>query len=869
MAFLKQTYVSGNLYVTGSENFVSASEFRGNLYGTASVAEEALEAVTASHALDINPSANITVHNFTASGDAQVNGNLTVKGDLVYVGTTDLRVKDKYIELNVAPSGTTPVSADGAGIVIRNSEGTTGEDAAIMYDGTHDVLYFTKPISGSVDVVVDSASFADEANTAVSAALAEQAKQVLHDLKIGNGLVGSGSNYNGSADVNIAVDTTYIQDVKVNSASYADVAKTANKVDNQLSVSDAQNKGRLTGGPYDGSSPATISLDLSDIDTSIANAFASASASQADVDALETYVGQIPDGATATNVVDYIAEAIEGADIEDKIAGVLDSASAAQETADKAQATASANLTTINDLVSKTGSYVTSVTEGSSTENFVTFNVGGTATAPVLTVDDSALNTKITALETADTNILASASAAKDAADAAQETADSASAAAEENAQAIEDLAGVVDDLTAADIAAEVPSGSQASWTNVQEALNILEGRTAAGGVSVEKKATAEEGYFASYIVTQGGTQVGDTINIPKDYLVKSGEVKTCTTADDPVQGLVPGDKYLDFVVNTYDSSSTDSHIYIPVKDLTDVYTGADSGEITTTVDANNHISASIDNLAITGAKIAAGTITKDKLADAVTASLDLADSAIQADDLGTAAYENVEAFDASGSADTVGANVLASASNMSASLSEAIVTENSRSMAAESELSASIASLTAGMTVVETASGEAHLNVVYDGTNTYTVNTVDVASATDFNNLTASFNSYTQSTDTHLGTLDSASASLHTEVSGAQATADNAETIATAASGALATEISRSVAEDAALSGSIAALSGSLASDFVKKAGDTMTGNLVMDADIQMTSGKKVTFQGGSGQWDVAIDPTDGSLEFFFTGIA
>lgn len=86
---------------------------------------------------------------------------------------------------------------------------------------------------------------------------------------------------------------------------------------------------------------------------------------------------------------------------------------------------------------------------------------------------------------------------------------------------------------------------------------------------------TTETGYLKTYIVTQNGSQVGAKINIPKDYLVKSASLKTCETADVPVQGYKVGDKYLDFVINTKDSSTStgDEHLYILVSDLIDTYT--------------------------------------------------------------------------------------------------------------------------------------------------------------------------------------------------------------------------------------------------------------------------------------------------------
>ena len=95
--------------------------------------------------------------------------------------------------------------------------------------------------------------------------------------------------------------------------------------------------------------------------------------------------------------------------------------------------------------------------------------------------------------------------------------------------------------------------------------------------VTVEKQQTAETGYAHTYVIKQGGTALSPKINIPKDYLVKSGEIKTCTTANVPVQGYVVGDKYLDFVVNVKEGSATDEHIYILVKDLVDVYTADNS----------------------------------------------------------------------------------------------------------------------------------------------------------------------------------------------------------------------------------------------------------------------------------------------------
>ena len=121
------------------------------------------------------------------------------------------------------------------------------------------------------------------------------------------------------------------------------------------------------------------------------------------------------------------------------------------------------------------------------------------------------------------------------------------------------------------------------------------------------------------YTISQGGATVG-SINIPKDFLVKSGEVKTVTTADQPYSGAVVGDKYLDFVVNTKDGDGTASHIYIPVKDLTDVYTGGSTTTIDVSVGSNNQITASINT----------SSVSTDLLDSSVQTALGKANTAVQ-----------------------------------------------------------------------------------------------------------------------------------------------------------------------------------------------------------------------------------------------
>ena len=125
--------------------------------------------------------------------------------------------------------------------------------------------------------------------------------------------------------------------------------------------------------------------------------------------------------------------------------------------------------------------------------------------------------------------------------------------------------------------------------------------------VTIKQQATAETGYLATYQLfanTGSGSEaaVGAKINIPKDYLVKSAEVKTVTTADSPVQGYEVGDKYIDFTVNTVDGTGNTSHLYILFKDLLVPYTAGDGIDIS----SSNVVSIAIDNTSVGGLSVGA-----------------------------------------------------------------------------------------------------------------------------------------------------------------------------------------------------------------------------------------------------------------------
>lgn len=135
---------------------------------------------------------------------------------------------------------------------------------------------------------------------------------------------------------------------------------------------------------------------------------------------------------------------------------------------------------------------------------------------------------------------------------------------------------------------------------------------------AVAKAATAEAGYSATYYLTKDGAQVGEKINIPKDMVVQSGSVKTCTAAGTPIAGLAVGDKYIDLLL----ANAEDSHVYIRVTDLVDVYTAGEGIVISgnkVSVDTTKVALKSDITTAIEGKADKATTLAGYGITDAIT----------------------------------------------------------------------------------------------------------------------------------------------------------------------------------------------------------------------------------------------------------
>ena len=171
-----------------------------------------------------------------------------------------------------------------------------------------------------------------------------------------------------------------------------------------------------------------------------------------------------------------------------------------------------------------------------------------------------------------------------------------------------------------------------ASTTYVDNAISTLKGdATATGdtlgeledrieslktGASVTITESAGSGdVLKVYTFTQNGTTIG-AVNIPKDFLVKSGEVREISAAE-ATQEMPEGTKVLDFTVNTVGGDGTASHILIPVTDLVDVYTAgngiavSNSNVISAVVDSTNdegYLTSGANGLYVSGVDAAIST---------------------------------------------------------------------------------------------------------------------------------------------------------------------------------------------------------------------------------------------------------------------
>lgn len=164
---------------------------------------------------------------------------------------------------------------------------------------------------------------------------------------------------------------------------------------------------------------------------------------------------------------------------------------------------------------------------------------------------------------------------------------------------------GAATDLTVAAIEGVTGTNAQAALESLKSLIDDAED---AGAVSLNVAETATTGYLKTYVLSQGTgegkTEIG-RIDIPKDYLVKSGSVVKNPEGQ-------PEGTYIELVLNVKDGAADESKIYINVAGLVDIYKGAENAsEVQITV-TDYVISAAVVDIDASKITYIAADATKD-----------------------------------------------------------------------------------------------------------------------------------------------------------------------------------------------------------------------------------------------------------------
>ena len=287
-------------------------------------------------------------------------------------------------------------------------------------------------------------------------------------------------------------------------------------------------EGTLTGLTTDAKDNLVAAIN--EVDSNADTAAAAAKAAQNDVDALETHVGEIPAGATATTVVGYAKEVADAASgnaskVADDLAAEITRAKAAEKAAQDAANAAQSDVDALEGLV------------GTLPEGAIAKTVTGY-------IDEAAgkVAADLTALDRSLKAVAKSGAAA--------------------------DVSVATEKVVAKTV--------EGALIELADAISSAE----SAGVVTCVKDTEAEGVAARYTFSQGGTPIANAvIDIPKDMVVKSGEVVT-----NP-EGKSAGT----YLVLTL-ANATEDKIYIDVTTLIEYVTGGETAEIAVSVDPITHV---------------------------------------------------------------------------------------------------------------------------------------------------------------------------------------------------------------------------------------------------------------------------------------
>lgn len=163
-----------------------------------------------------------------------------------------------------------------------------------------------------------------------------------------------------------------------------------------------------------------------------------------------------------------------------------------------------------------------------------------------------------------------------------------------------------------ADKTADVDAAIEAAINAIPEQIDYTVTCT-----DTDVEATEGVPAYKRHTLAQNGQTIC-TIDVPKDLVVQSGTVEEVTTADVPYAGAVVGDKYIKLVI-----ANQTEPIYIPAKDLVDIYTAAAGAtQVQLDINGNNEISATLVDGGVSTAKIADGAVTEAKLEETLAARI-------------------------------------------------------------------------------------------------------------------------------------------------------------------------------------------------------------------------------------------------------
>lgn len=123
---LSATVTNNTVTYNLGSSIVSSSVLTSNAQGQAVLVNNGVSGSNVD--LGLQTTDDVTFNNLNLTGDAEIDGNLTVNGTLAYLNTTNTEIRDKYILLN---SGST--DPDTAGLVVDQG---SGEGDAFLFDAT-------------------------------------------------------------------------------------------------------------------------------------------------------------------------------------------------------------------------------------------------------------------------------------------------------------------------------------------------------------------------------------------------------------------------------------------------------------------------------------------------------------------------------------------------------------------------------------------------------------------------------------------------------------------------------------------------------------------------------------------------------------